>query len=345
MRSVPFADPKEDVYYRVPFEEAFDLIKDRKVYLEAGFAYVSKKNLSSIITAKFRAHLSHSLSITFRATSHIEQDERIVPIVSMLSKQYVTAAYKTAKIEGAVTKEQIPALADRSFPLCMSHLYKSLKDENHLRHGGRMQFGLYLKGIGLSLQDALIFWKTAFARRTAPEKFDKEYAYNIRHNYGKEGKRTTYTPYGCIKIIQSTPGPGDHHGCPFRQFDEAHLRSTLRLKKVTQQAIDEIMALVKNNHYQIACQRYFAATHNGIVPETVGNHPNSYFDASEKYFKDLQAGVVKPEQNADGSSSSSSSSSSSGEGSTANETTATATAAEETTTKAEPDAMDVSEQS
>jgi DNA primase large subunit len=72
-------------------------------------------------------------------------------------------------------------LAERSFPLCMSHLYKSLKDENHLRHGGRMQFGLFLKGIGLSLQDALIFWKTAFARRTAPEKFDKEYAYNIRH--------------------------------------------------------------------------------------------------------------------------------------------------------------------
>ena len=63
-----------------------------------------------------------------------------------------------------------------------------------------------MQGIGLPLDEALRFWRTEFSQKTPPDAFDKQYAYNIRHNYGKEGKRVEYTPHSCVKIISSVPG-------------------------------------------------------------------------------------------------------------------------------------------
>lgn len=112
-----------------------------------------------------------------------------------------------------VGADDIDALAKSAFPLCMSTLHEGLKANHHLRHAGRMQYGLFLKGIGLSLEDALIFWQREFTKSMSVEDFLKKYAYNIRHNYGKEGKRQDYTPHSCVKIILGTPpGNNEYHG-------------------------------------------------------------------------------------------------------------------------------------
>lgn len=96
-----------------------------------------------------------------------------------------------------------------------------------MKHFGRLQFGLFLKGIGLNLTEAIKYWKTEFCKLIDSEKFDKDYLYNIKHSYGTIGKMTNYSPYGCKKIISTDPGPGEHHGCPFKLWDADMLKQKI----------------------------------------------------------------------------------------------------------------------
>ena len=87
------------------------------------------------------------------------------------SKQYLGKDYGAKKSNvGEVTPQDVPQLAKESFPLCMRKLQETLEETHHLRHGGRMQYGLFLKGIGLSLEDALMFWRTEFGKAMSADK-------------------------------------------------------------------------------------------------------------------------------------------------------------------------------
>lgn len=65
-------------------------------------------------------------------------------------------------------------LSKTSFPLCMQQLHSAFRSNHHLRHGGRMQYGLFLKGIGLSLEEAIRFWKSEFTKIMDGDKVRKQ---------------------------------------------------------------------------------------------------------------------------------------------------------------------------
>ena len=70
-----------------------------------------------------------------------------------------------------------PQLASRSMPLCMNHLHSELKRAHHLKHWGRLQYVLFLKGIGLTLEHCLDFWRQEFTQRITLEDFQKRFAH------------------------------------------------------------------------------------------------------------------------------------------------------------------------
>ena len=169
----------------------------------------------------------------------LEEDQRLIPRLHSLHSHYINSRKSAVKNEDsdgeAVTPQMIDTLSKESFPPCMRNIHEMLRKEHHLKHYGRLYYGLFLKSIGLSLDDALNFFREEFTKKIAPEKFQKEYSYNIRYNYGKEGKKVSGAAFGCQKIINDNPpGPGDCHGCPFKHFDENNLKQMLKRHEINE---------------------------------------------------------------------------------------------------------------
>jgi len=286
--------------YQVPFASVNSLVRSRRVLLQRGKAYLFGIHLTDYIKQCFKSKLSEAMTQIYKMWPYLEEKEndRLVPFLVNVANKGIEPTqniYKSLSVYGKnITPDMIDDLAKQSFPLCMKVLYKHLKKDHKLKHMGRMQFGLFLKGIGLTLENALQFWQNEFTQIMTDAEFNKNYAYNIRHSYGKEGKQTNYSPYGCMKIItgMSRPGIDEHHGCPFKNFDEKNLRNEMH--GIDDGIVDEIISLVKQNHYQVACRRYFEATHppmtsdKDMAKDDDGApflHPNVYFGKSRRLLE------------------------------------------------------------
>jgi len=277
-------------YYKVPFTECLDLVRGRKVYLKRGYAYVPRDDLVSILLSVFRASLSHALAITARALPSMEEDGRLLPMLCGLSKRYLGQNYDVKQNVGVVTADMIDTLSKKSFPLCMQNLHIHLRQNHHLKHFGRMQYGLYLKGIGLSLEEAMKYFRMEFTKSMDVDTFDKRYSYGIRYNYGKEGQKKDYSPFACMKIIMNNaPATGDAHGCPFRHFESEFLKQRISNQGLSKDGVESVMKYAKGGHCQVACAKYFELSHGisdgGTEVEMVIQHPNQYFENSQKLLK------------------------------------------------------------
>ncbi|QRW21519.1 DNA primase large subunit [Rhizoctonia solani] len=224
--------PKNDQalpeYFKVHWTRVTDLVAARKVYLRGGYAYVPSKDQNSIVFQEFASRLERALEQTSRAVPRLDEDDRLLPLLQHLAQSFLNGIASSSAASFAdengelVRAEQVDELAARHFPACMRNLHDSLRKDHHLRHHGRLQYGLFLKvcqiawsvgpykhlidvhmrrvrdlraakAIGMSIDEALTFWRRGFqGGKITDDKFAKEYRYNIRHSYGLEGRRMNY---------------------------------------------------------------------------------------------------------------------------------------------------------
>lgn len=274
------------VFYKVNWELVPDLVGRRAVLLRRGAAYVPQADCWSVVLSRFREELERGLAAVARTIPFI-QDDRIVPLLDALRRADYSLEAAAGNGSAASAGDSLTAgdieRVSASFPLCMQLLYRNLRVDHHLKFHGRQQFGLFLKSIGLSMEEALVFWRTAFAPKFSADQFAKEYAYNIRHNYGQEGKRANYASYSCAKICS---GAGE---CPYKHFAPERLASALEVftgpaGKLTSVQIKEVVALAAEGHSQVACTRVFeftkaaaAGKQSAAAVETI-TYPHKYYE-------------------------------------------------------------------
>jgi DNA primase large subunit len=277
--------PADEGFFKVPFEKVTDLVESRRVLLVQGNAYVPQSYQTSMVTAEFTAHLEREMEMTARALPRLDEDLRIIPILNHLGMGFTYSNYDGPEYDQeGFTADSVDRLEKEGhFPLCMKTMHRRLRADGHAKHVARMQYGLFLKGIGLSVDESLKFWRQAFRSQT-DDQFRKNYAYNIRHSYGLEGGRRDYKPMGCMEVTKSgTPGPGESHGCPYRYFTPDNLANALRDMGISDKAhLNEVRNMCDSKHYHLACTRVYELTHPKdvtIYKESI-SHPNTYFSRS-----------------------------------------------------------------
>ncbi|KAL8821767.1 MAG: hypothetical protein Q9223_000240 [Gallowayella weberi] len=296
------SDIEEGGWFKVDFETVPELVETRRIFVKGGKAYVPAKEQMSIVLAGFHDRLEQGMELTARARPRLDEDDRLSPILNHLSNNFAvpdsTLADSDTALSGATINASSIDPLSTHFPLCMRNLHTTLRKNNHLKHFGRLQYTLFLKGLGLTLEDCLIFWRQSFKLIT-DETFNKEYRYNIRHSYGDVGgdavrRGRGYSPFSCQKILtEHPPGSGESHGCPYRHFSVDNLTSLLQVTGVNdREVLRGVKEDVDKKRYHIACNRVFEWAHKNEIRQVKEEgtwkaadldtivHPNTYFKRS-----------------------------------------------------------------
>lgn len=284
--------------FQAPFyPDAASIVRNRSVVLKDGQAYVPSTSLHVICASRFRHQIFNSMKLVDESLQLDSQkpfvDERLSAFLRVLPESYFAVDYSRALVDmdsnEKLNLSNINNIFMLTFPPCMRRIFMHYCKTGHIKHTARQQFWLFLKGCGMTLEENLHFNRNIWHDSG---NFEKEHVYNIRHMYGKEGRRNSYPPLSCSTIIRSLPPPaaGMVHGCPFKVFDSAGLTNLLQDFHLSDEQIAPIMELKNTHQYQLACVEYFTQTTPNGPTEGVGVHPNIFFQNSMKAHRSKSSG-------------------------------------------------------
>lgn len=285
-------DKNKNDIFKVHFTDALRFVSNRTVSLKDGYALLSRQDIISVVGDAFERHLEGELAY---ARQHLKlEDLQIRQLMDSMSLVYqdftekIDEQKRLKRLEQnddnkrpfAIEIEDLDNLVKNHYPPCMRYLHETLLADHHLKHTGRLHYGAFLRAGQVDLDTAIEFWRKEFTKKIPNEKFERDYKYNIRHLYGKEGSnKNGLSCFSCDKIIGSVPGTAEKHGCPFKHFDETHLKTMLTKHGLKEVDIESIIMKKNQVDAKAACTAYFEYSKGHELSDTIRNPIQFYYES------------------------------------------------------------------
>lgn len=171
----------------------------------------------------------------FQARIDALDDERVLDLLKKLEDIYTEVEKRQAGLlvssQHLVTScDELDELSVAHFPPCMRQIHEHFRTVHHMNYFQRLQYGLFLKSIGLPFQEAVQFWKPEFTQLMPEEHFyKKRYYYEVQYQHGLVGNRPDSKCLDCERTDSLGRGAsrnpkGSKYGCPFVNYNDEQLR-------------------------------------------------------------------------------------------------------------------------
>ncbi|MGQ4892524.1 MAG: hypothetical protein ACP6IP_08560 [Candidatus Njordarchaeia archaeon] len=239
----------------VKFEYVPSLVRRRIGLLHKGWLILPLGLLKWEIKRIFQNELSHRVK---KLEEMKETDERYDVFKAV--SEWILDYWKSKRVPFRTTLEDLSFKGgklyklEKFFPPCMRILMNKLRATGYLNHGERLQLGLFLKRLGMTLEEQLQFWYQIAVDNVGLswDEFDKKAGYIIRHIYGKVGSMKDYEVPKCETIIKK-------YFCPFEAFNAEELKQNLNsIESIDDDTYNRIISFVKEQKYQSACSVFLS---------------------------------------------------------------------------------------
>ena len=194
----------KDAEFKVPFDLVPSLVSKRTVELEFGLAKITTKNVIPFLHCLFSQLILSSLKKQNQSELSYgtgeDEDQRMVDLIRRIQNQ-VSLPKKSmpSKYGDNILKASDIETISQDFPLCFRRVHQNLKTNHRIGHHARIAYTLFLKEIGLSLEESLQFWSHYYSKDSKSnasreykqpqcshswQKNHKKFEYSINHLYG-----------------------------------------------------------------------------------------------------------------------------------------------------------------